>query len=124
MEGWQAEWDDKCGKPHKFIDARPDHEQGDERVAAGIIDYNAFLKVMESRRDSVTVGLSTEYGVAETEECYYVARDAHVASINALIAYPSRDPDIIAHKLRLMVEQFGDEEGDLRPLLNSITGEV
>lgn len=124
MEGWQAEWDEKCGKPHKFIDARPAHEQGDARVAAGIIDYNAFPKLMESRRDAVTAGLNTEYGVAETEERYYVAHDAHMASIKAMIAYPSRDPDIIAHKLRLLIDQFGDDEGDLRPLLNSITGEA
>ena len=124
MKDWQSEWDDKHGKPHKFIDARPAHEQGDVRVAAGIVDYNAFPRTMEARRDAATAALNDEHGVMETEDRYYLAHDAHVDAIQALIAYPSRDPDIIAHKLRLLIEQFGDEESDLRPLLNSITGEA
>ncbi|NML88795.1 hypothetical protein HHL26_06900 [Sphingobium sp. TB-6] len=124
MEGWQAEWDDKHGKPYKFIDARPAHEEGDCRINAGMVDYNAFPKLMKAKRDQTTAALNSQYRVAETEEVWSVAHDTHIAAIKAIIAYPSRDPDIIAHKLRLLIDQFGDDEGDFAPLLTSITGEA
>ncbi|WP_157035892.1 hypothetical protein [Sphingobium chungbukense] len=124
MEGWQAEWDDKFGRPHKFIDARPTHEEGDERVNAGIADYNAFPTMMKEKRNQTTAALNTQYGVQETEEVWSAAHDTRMGAIKAIIAYPSRDPDIIAHKLGLLIEHFGDEEGDLKPLLTSITGEA
>lgn len=124
MEGWQAEWDDKSGRPYKFIDARPAHEEGDCRINAGMIDYNAFHKLMKAKRDQTTAALNSQYRVAETEDVWGAAHDTHIAAIKAIIAYPSRDPDIIAHKLRLLIDQFGDDEGDLAPLLTSIAGEA
>lgn len=121
---WQAAWDQEAGKPHLFIDARPAHETGDLRVSNGIADHNAFCARMRKERDALELPLLHESGLPAAQEKCTAARSAHIAAIQAIIAYPSRDPDIIAHKLRLLIDQFGDDEGDLAPLLASITGEA
>ena len=121
---WQAAWDEKAGKPHKFINARPAHETGDLRVNNGIADHNAFCARMRAERDTLEDSCGRESGLpAAKEECRAVAH-RHGNAIRAVVAYPSRDPDIIAHKLRLLIDQFGDDEGDFAPLLTSITGEA
>lgn len=120
---WQAEWDDKAGKPWKFIDARPVHEAKDTRVDAGVQDHNAFCERMRNERDALEAPLLQRSGLPEAEAQCSEARKAHVAAIQAVIAFPSRDPDIIAHKLRMLVDLYGDDNGDLTPLLTSISGE-
>ncbi|GAY19717.1 hypothetical protein SFOMI_0237 [Sphingobium fuliginis] len=87
-------------------------------------DHNAFCQRMRVERDALEAPLMTQSELPEAEAKCSAARRDHVAAIKAVIAYPSRDPDIIAHKLRFMIDQFGDEEGDLTPLLTSITGEA
>jgi len=121
---WQARWDEKAGKPYIFIDARPAHEQGDERATAGIHDHNAFCEAMRKERDAMEAPLLKQSWLTEAQAECSAARSAHIATIEAIVAYPSRDPDIIAHKLRLLIEQFGDVDGDLPRLLASITGEA
>ena len=121
---WQAAWDEKAGKPHKFIDARPAHETGDLRVSNGIADHNAFCARMRKERDALEPPLLQESGLPAAQETCTAARSAHIAAIQAIVAYPSRDPDIIAHKLRLLIGQYGDDEGDMTPLLTSIIGEA
>jgi len=119
---WQARWDEKAGRPYIFIDARPAHEQGDERATAGIHDHNAFCEAMRKERDAMEAPLREQSGLAEAQADCSAARSAHIAAIEAIVAYPSRDPDIIAHKLQLLIEQFGDDDRNLRPLLSSIDG--
>ena len=117
---WQAEWDGKAGKPHIFIDARPAHEAGDLRVNNGIVDHNAFCSRMQAKRKTLEASCDQESGFPAAKENCLAAGERHDAAIRAVIAYPSRDPDIIAHKLRLLIGEYGDEESRLASLLASI----
>ncbi|MCB4858403.1 MULTISPECIES: hypothetical protein [unclassified Sphingobium] len=121
---WQAAWDEKAGKPHEFIDARPAHETGDLRVTNGIADHNAFCARMRAERDTLEESCDRESGLPAAKEECRAAGQRQGAAIRAIVAYPSRDPDIIAHKLRLLIGEYGDDEGDLTPLLTSIVGEA
>jgi hypothetical protein len=120
----EAELDRDAGQPWRFIKARPAHEQGDARTEAGIRDYNADCERRRTAKAALDDRLRAEMGMDEVDERYDAACDAHDAAVMAIIAHPSRDPGIIAHKLRLIVTEYGDTNGDLRPLLRSITGEA
>ena len=124
MVKWQAEVDDKSGKPWKFIQARPADEGEDERATAGVRDHNAFNADMRAQLDGLDDALRREVGLPDVENKWLTACDAHSASFSAIIAYPSRDPDIIAHKMRMILGRYGDDSGDIAPLLSSITGEA
>ncbi len=122
MAKWQAEMDDKSGKVWKFIQARPAGEGGDERIMAGVRDHNAFNADMRAQLDGLDEAISREVGRPDVEAKWEAACDAHTASVKAIVAYPSRDTDIIVHKLRLILDRYGDD-GEIAPLLSSITGE-
>lgn len=124
MAKWQAEMDDKSGKPWKFIQARPADEGEDERATAGVRDHNAFNANMRAQLDGLDEALGREVGLPDVENKWLTACDAHSASFRATIAFPSRDPDIIAHKMRMILARYGDDNGDIAPLLSSITGEA
>ncbi|WP_333605970.1 hypothetical protein [Novosphingobium sp.] len=113
-----------AGQPWRFIQARPTHEQGDARTEAGIRDYNADCERRRTEQATLDERLRLEMGLDGVDERYDVACDAHYDSVRAIIAYPSRDPDIIAHKLRLILNLGGVSSGDIRPLLASINGEA
>ena len=121
---WQAEMDDMGGKPWKFVQARPGHEADAERTAAGIADYNAFGARMRDEEKGIREKARQEVGMADAEAKWSEACDAHMASFSAIIAFPSRDPDIIAHKMRMILDRYGAENDDMRPLLTSIVGEA
>ena len=120
---WNRQWDE-AGKLWKFIDARPANEQGDERATAGVRDYNANLERLRQEREGIEQRVREQCGFDAVDERYSDACDAHTAAIKAIVAYPSRDPDIIAHKLRMLIDRYGDDDGDFAPLLSSITGEA
>ncbi|QHD65760.1 hypothetical protein GS397_00860 [Sphingobium yanoikuyae] len=124
MAKWQAEMDEKSGKIWKFIQARPADEGEDERATAGVRDHNAFNADMRAQLDGLDEALRREVGLPDVEDKWLTACDAHSASFRATIAFPSRDPDIIAHKMRMILDRCGDDNGDLRPLLTSIVGEA
>jgi len=86
--------------------------------------YNAEVRAAQAEFKQAKVDAFLSSGCAETEPAQSDALDRMTEAMQAIIAFPSRDPDIIAHKLRLLIDQFGDDEGDLHPLLNSITGEA
>lgn len=123
-ENWQRQMDDRNGKPWKFIQDRPSHESDEERTTAGVADHNAFAARMREERECLGDKARQEVGMAEAEAKWHGACDAHMASFHAVITYPSRDPAIIAHKMRMILDRFGDTNGDLRPLLASIVGET
>ncbi len=120
----EAELDRDAGQPWRFIEARPAHERGDARTNAGIRDYNADCERRRTEKAALDDRLRAEMGMDGVDERYDAACDAHYDTVLAIIAHPSRDPDIIAHKLRLIVTRYGDTNGDLKPLLTSITGEA
>jgi hypothetical protein len=123
----KADWNDQwleAGHLWKFVDARPAHEQGDERATAGVSDYNANLARLRQERDKIEARVRRETGFDAVDQRHDAACAAHSKAVKAIIAHPSRDPDIIAHKLRLLIERYGDDEGDLAPLLASIVGEA
>ena len=120
----EAELDRDAGQPWRFIQARPAHEHGTARTEAGIRDYNADCQRRRTERATLDDRLRSEMDLDTVDEKYDAACDAHYAAVRAIIAHPSRDPDIIAHKLRLILEVGGDNNGDLRPLLASIAGEA
>lgn len=124
MAKWHAEMDEKNGKVWKFIQARPADEGDDERAMAGVRDHNAFTAEMRAQLDGLDDALREQAGLPDAEAKWEVACDAHNASVKAIVAYPSRDADIIAHKLRLILDHYSDDNGDIAPLLSSITGEV
>ena len=124
MAKWHAEMDEKNGKVWKFIQARPAHEDENERIEAGIRDHNAFAAGMRAQLAEIDGTLSQEAGLPDAEAKWDAACDAHTASVKAIVAYPSREADIIAHKLRLILDRYGDDNGDIAPLLSSITGEA
>lgn len=119
-EDWQREMDDKGGKPWKFIDARPAHEVGEERTIAGVADFNAFGPRMRDELCRLKEEARQAARLPEAEDRWLEACDAQMAAFNAVIAYPSRDPDIIAHKMRMLLDRFGDDNGDLSRMLASI----
>ncbi len=120
----EAALDQGAGEPWRFIQARPAHEVGEVRTTAGIRDYNAHCERIRAIRDGMDDRLRSEMDLDSVDDRYDAASDAHYAAVCALIAFPSRDPDIIAHKLRMIVSYHGDANGDLTPLLTSITGEA
>lgn len=124
MEAWEQEWRARAGKPQPFIEARPPEEVGEDRVQAGIRDYNEFHQRMRAERDTIGERLPEKAALAAIDERYDELCDAHTGTIDAILSYPSRDPDIIAEKLRLIVKRHGDGNGSLAPLLASIVGEA
>ncbi|WP_293921834.1 hypothetical protein [Sphingobium sp. UBA5915] len=124
MDAWQAEWDEKSGRPYIFIEARPESETGDERTEAGIRDYNAYHAIMRERRERIEEECRAKTGLHKFSDEYDAVCRAHTATIKAIVSYPSRDPEIIAHKLRMIIERDGDDNGELKFLLASIVGEA
>lgn len=124
MEAWQADWDKKIGRPHLFIDARPGTEEWEERSSAGIRDYNAYHERMVAQREAIETNARRASGLIEIDKRYDALCDAHTAAIKAIVAYPSRDPDIIEFKLRMIINRYGDDNGEIAPLLASIAGEA
>lgn len=84
--------------------------------------YNAERRAAQEEFEQADVDARRISGYGEREIVQASSLDALTASIKAIIAYPSRDPDIIAFKLRLIVKEYGDDSGDLTPLLASIAG--
>lgn len=124
MAKWHAEMDDKNGKVWKFIQAQPAHEGEDARAIAGVRDHNAFTADMRAQLEGLDDALREQAGLPDAEAKWEAACDAHTASVKAIVAFPSREADIIAHKLRLILDRYGDDNGDIAPLLSSITGEA
>ncbi|WP_122928441.1 MULTISPECIES: hypothetical protein [Sphingobium] len=122
-DAWDKERSE-ASNPGKFIDARPSSESQDERCAAGIRDFNANNARLRVEKAKIEERARQASGFADVDRLYEAASSRHRSAIAAVIAHPARDPDIIAAKLRLLIKEFGDETGDLGPLLSSITGEA
>ena len=86
--------------------------------------YNAEVAASRKKHQEDEAEARRVSGYDEAEAFQSAALDRLTASIKAIIAYPSREPDIIAAKLQLIIREYGDDNGDLAPLLSSITGEA
>lgn len=121
MEEWNRRWDEESGKPWKFIEAGPDDAQREERVQAGIRAYNACKRKLQEERDGIEDKLREEKACLDAaDEQYNLACDAHIRALNAVIAYPSRDPAIIKEKLRRALHHGFDDRETLLKLQASI----
>lgn len=120
---WQRAYDAHSRLPHVPQVEGESPAAFEARVQEAIGKWNAENRAMRDDRDGLEARLRVETGLAEVEQRYETAGSAHVAAVKAIIAYPSRDPDIIAHKLRLMLDQYGDDSDGCMSLLASITGE-
>ncbi|MCC4252242.1 hypothetical protein LL251_07380 [Sphingobium naphthae] len=123
-KAWQRAYDAHRSLPHVPQIEGESAAAFDARVQEAIGKWNAENRAMRDDRDGLEARLRVETGLAEVEQRYKTACSAHVAAVKAIIAYPSRDPDIIAHKLRLMLDQYGDDSDGCMSLLASITGEA
>jgi len=110
-------------EPRKvYLHATSTNERGEIFFDADA--YNAEVMAARAEFEQAKIDTYDASGCAETEIAQSDALDTMTEAMRAIIAFPSRDPDIIAHKLRLIIKEYGDDEGDLRPLLASIAGEA
>ena len=86
--------------------------------------YNADVRAARAEFEQAKIDAYDASGCAETEAAQSDALDTMIEAMRAIITFPSRDPDIIADKLRLIIKEYGDDNGDLAALLTSITGEA
>ncbi|EZP72356.1 hypothetical protein BV96_01789 [Sphingomonas paucimobilis] len=111
------------GEPRKvYLRPTSTNERGEIFFDADA--YNAEVKAARAEFQQAKIDAFQLSGCAETEVAQGAALDAMTEAMRAIIAFPSRDPDIIAQKLRLIIKEYGDDNGDLTPLLCSITGEA
>lgn len=123
MDAWKKERS-ATNNPGKFIAARPYHESEGDRCAAGIRDYNANNARLAAEKSEIEGRARKMSGFADVDQRYEAASSRHRSTISAVIAYPTRNPDFIADKLRLLIKEFGDETDELSPLLTSIEGVI
>ncbi|MFB0875345.1 MULTISPECIES: hypothetical protein [unclassified Sphingobium] len=127
-EAAEADWQRRFDA-HRRLPTIPDveGESADElerRAQAAIRTWNAENQAMRDERETIRERLREQTGLADVEARYSAACSAHTASIRAIVAHPSRDPDIIAHKLRMIVKRQGDSSGSIAPVLASISMEA
>ncbi|MCC4251215.1 hypothetical protein LL251_02140 [Sphingobium naphthae] len=122
-QAWQRAYDAHSRLPHVPLVEGESPAALEARVQQAIGKWNAENRAMRDDRDGLEARLRVETGLAEVEQRCETALSTYVAAVKAIIAYPSRDPDIIAHKLRLMLDQYGDDSDGCMSLLASITGE-
>lgn len=119
---WQAAYDARRTLPAVDDIEGESADERENRIRTAIANWNAGNQAMRDQRDDLRAKVREQSGLADVEERYLAACSAHTKAIRAIVAYPSRDPDIIAHKLCLMMERYGDDSGELKPLLASIVG--
>ncbi|RYM11012.1 hypothetical protein [Sphingobium cupriresistens] len=120
---WQRAWEARTWPGVDRLEGQSDQEF-ENSVQVAVQRWNVEGEAARQQREAIRDLARQETGLAEVEGRYKAACDTHTAAIRAIIAYPSRDPDIIAQKLRVILDRFGDDSGDLRPLLASIVGEA
>lgn len=118
-EGWQARKDDLRLSRVEWIEGE-DAESRRLRVESSIKDYGRQSVALEREQQAGAERIRQECGLALSEKKFSEASSRHRKAISAIIAYPSRDPSIITAKMELLIKEFGDESGDLGPLLQSI----
>lgn len=96
--------------------------QREKRVQAAVIDWNAEGQAFRDERDSIKPRLREQFDIDGVDQDYSEKADRHNATVRAIIAYPSQTPEIISHKLQMVLQQWGDWDDILSPLLASIDG--
>ena len=127
IEAFDCNWWDRF-EARRFpavpkIDGETD-AQHEERVNQAVQQWNADGAAFRQEKEETPARLRAAAGCPEADEAQAAACEAHRTAIDAVIAHPSRSPDIIARKLQLIVREFGDCDHILDPLLTSIDAEV
>lgn len=120
---WQRDFDAHRALPHVPPIEGESALSLEARVQDAIKKWNAENQRMRAEREALDGRLRVETGLVEVDQRHERACSAHMAAIRAILAYPSRDPDIIAHKLQMIIDHYGDDNGDYAVLLASIDGE-
>jgi hypothetical protein len=122
---WEKEWQarkEALRLPHVEWIEGESAESREPRVTASIREYNRQAMALDREQKVGEERIRQECGLAGIEKEYAEASSRHRGAISAIIAHPSRDPAIIIAKMELLIREFGDESGDLGPLLASIVG--
>lgn len=122
-DGWQTRKDD-LRLPHVEWIEGEDAESRRLRVEASIKKYGRQSIALEREQKAGAERIRRDCGLALSEKKFSEASSLHRNAISAIVAYPSRDPSIIAAKVELLIKEYGDESGDLAPLLASIAGKA
>ena len=125
LKAAEDDWHDRFSArrfPAVPIVASETEVEREARVEAAVQDWNAEGQTFRDQRDSIKPRLREQFDIDKVDQDYSEKADRHNAAIRAIIAYPSRSPEIIAHKLKLVLQQWGDWDGILSPLLASIEG--
>lgn len=131
LKAFELAFDAHSDAQQRYYDTQPEEPKAIVKPSAvdseGVIffdaeRFNADWATAKAAHAEADAEAMRQSGWEETEAAQRAASDAHQDVMRRMLALPTTNPDIIAEKLDLIIQEYGDEMDGVAVVIQSLKG--